>query len=61
MFKINDTHARTDAEKLKPDTDKAGQFGLTGKFSWKYLVDIGIVLVMATILFWGASSQFSNR
>ncbi len=61
MFKINDAHARTDAEKLKPDTDKAGQFELKGKFSWKYLVDIGIVLVMAAILFWGASSQFSNR
>src|SRR5579864_5602210 len=61
MFKINDARARSEAERLHSDIEKKGTSRTTGTFSWKYLVDIGIILAMAAILFWGTSSQFSNR
>ena len=51
MFKINDAHARSDAEKIKQDTEKKSSSRMIGTFSWKYLLDIGIVLAMAVILF----------
>ncbi|HLH62710.1 MAG TPA: glycosyltransferase family 87 protein [Ktedonobacteraceae bacterium] len=61
MFKINDAHARSDAEKLKQHPEQTARPMAIGDFSWKYLLDIGIVLVMGAILFWGATSQFSNH
>ncbi|HZU68803.1 MAG TPA: glycosyltransferase family 87 protein [Ktedonobacteraceae bacterium] len=61
MFKINDAHARSDAEKLKQHTEQTARPMAIGNFSWKYLLDIGIVVVMGAILFWGATSQFSNH
>ncbi len=61
MFKINDARARSDGEKLKQDAEQKNTSTARNKFSWKYLLDIAIVLAMAAILFWGASSQFSNH
>jgi hypothetical protein len=61
MFKIKDAHSHTEAESHKSDTDGANQSRAMGTFSWKYLLDLGVVVAMAAILLLGAWSQFSNR
>ncbi len=61
MFKIND---RVRASR---DTEAPGSGGEQSRSKafrtqrWKYLLDACIIVAMGTLLFWGISTQFSNR
>lgn len=61
MFKINvKEQASRGAEASKP----GGEQTLSSAFSnlfWKYLLDTCIIVAMGALLFWGISTQFSNR
>src|SRR5438270_5538007 len=58
MFKLNDARTGVDAE-----NQQAGDRKTVAKtlMKWEYVLDIGIILLMGGILFWGAASQFYNQ
>ena len=61
MFKINDrVRASRNGDTPEPGGEQTqSSVFITGR--WKYLLDACIIVVMGTVLFWGVSTQFSNR
>src|SRR5438132_5887489 len=61
MFKINDKEqVSRGAEASKPGAEQTPLRAFSNPF-WKYLLDACIIVAMGTLLFWGISTQFSNR
>jgi len=61
MFKIND---RVRASRDAGTPESGGEQTQSKAFRtqrWKYLLDACIIVAMGTLLFWGVSTQFSNR
>jgi len=61
IVKINDKEQFiTDAEAPKPASEQTPSRAFSNPF-WKYLLDACIIVAMGILLFWGISTQFSNR
>ena len=61
MVKINDKEQFIrDAEAPKPAGEQTPSRAFSNPF-WKYLLDACIIVAMGILLFWGISTQFSNR
>src|SRR5215471_11157801 len=61
MFKIND---RVRANRHGEAPEAGGEQSQSSAFRtgrWKYLLDACIIVAMGMVLFWGISTQFSNR
>src|SRR5579859_4301105 len=56
MFDLDDAHAETEkADGKDTSSTRSRRRGLG------YVVDIAIVLLMGSVLFWGATTQFPNQ
>src|SRR5438874_7086521 len=56
MFKLSNLQTESQKSTNTISSSKKGN-----KWSWAYLLDIGVILLMGIVLFWGAASQFYNQ
>lgn len=60
MSEIKDAHAPSEDEEAPPESTIAKPEAVHIPL-WHYVLDACIIVAMGAILFWGASSQFSNK
>src|SRR2546428_4984545 len=61
MFEVNEQEQlRKDAKNPK-SSEKQTRLLKSRNQRWSYLLDTCIIVAMGTLLFWGISTQFSNR
>src|SRR5712692_4855228 len=61
MFKINDIEQASKDTKTPKSSNERTQSNASRNQRWTYLLDACIIVAMGSMLFWGISTQFSNR